>query len=259
MVGVCRDFRPARKSFLGGVSGFGLTAGGKRERTDFDGAGDGTASLSLGASTGVSSSDLGAAVFAGCTSMEAGFTAGVFCTLLASSSVLTSSLSGEEGFNSTAGINEGEGCDSLLSSFAKGSNFEESNFSASSFGESSFGESTFGESRVDLRSATGLSWTSLIGDVGREPSFSPKGVPKGLPLPRSTLPRCCFARLSSAIHAGCCGDAGAIGFGDSGLFSAFSSQLDFVGLNRFDGLEGRSPSSFWSLLLKVEWTDLLRL
>jgi hypothetical protein len=43
-----------------------------------------------------------------------------------------------------------------------------------------------------------------------------------------------------------------MGFGDSGLFMAFSSQLDFVGLNRLDGLDGRSPSSLKSLLLKVE-------
>jgi hypothetical protein len=66
--------------------------------------------------------------------------------------------------------------------------------------------------------------------------------------------------LSSAIHAGCEGDAGASGFGESGLLIAFSSQLDLEGLKRLCGLDGReSPSSLGSLLLNVECTDLLRL
>jgi hypothetical protein len=42
----------------------------------------------------------------------------------------------------------------------------------------------------------------------------------------------CLALLISDIQAGCCGGGGAsFGFGDSGLFSALSNQLDFVGLH----------------------------
>jgi len=51
----------------------------------------------------------------------------------------------------------------------------------------------------------------------------------------------CLALLISDIQAGCCGEGGAsFGFGDSGLFSALSNQLDFVGLHlRVSlGLEG---------------------
>jgi hypothetical protein len=42
----------------------------------------------------------------------------------------------------------------------------------------------------------------------------------------------CLALLISVIQAGCCGGVGtSFGFGDSGLFSALSNQLDFVGLH----------------------------
>ena len=54
-----------------------------------------------------------------------------------------------------------------------------------------------------------------------------------------------------------------MGFGDSGFFSALSSQLDLVGLHRFDGLGGDVSSSGSScgffVGLNVEATDLLRL
>lgn len=58
---------------------------------------------------------------------------------------------------------------------------------------------------------------------------------------RSALPFC-------FIQAGCCGTGvAALGFGDSGLFRALSSQLDFVGLHLlgsmvFEGLEGGGVS-----------------
>jgi hypothetical protein len=55
--------------------------------------------------------------------------------------------------------------------------------------------------------------------------------------PRSTLLRCCLILLISAIQAGCWG-GGSLGFGESGLLSALSSQLDLVGLHRFEGLGG---------------------
>lgn len=41
----------------------------------------------------------------------------------------------------------------------------------------------------------------------------------------------CLALLISAIQLGCEGAAAGFGFGESGLFSALSSQLDFVGLH----------------------------
>jgi hypothetical protein len=47
--------------------------------------------------------------------------------------------------------------------------------------------------------------------------------------------------------------------GESGLFNALSSQLDFVGLHRLDGLGGDVSSWGWSFSLKVDATDLLRL
>lgn len=65
---------------------------------------------------------------------------------------------------------------------------------------------------------------------------------KSLGFPRSTLPRCCFALLSSLIQLGCWAGA-AFGLGDSGLLMAFSSQLDFVGLHRLLGLAGGPFSS----------------
>lgn len=66
-------------------------------------------------------------------------------------------------------------------------------------------------------------------------------------------------RLSSLIHAGCC-DGACWSFGDSGfLFSAFSNQLDLVGLQRFDGLGGDVSSACDWLSLNVDATDLLRL
>lgn len=70
------------------------------------------------------------------------------------------------------------------------------------------------------------------------------------------LPRPVLFLLSSTIHAGCCEEAGLGGnFGESGLLSALSSQLDFVGLQRLgsivlEGLTGRDASSgnpvFWN-------------
>jgi hypothetical protein len=79
-----------------------------------------------------------------------------------------------------------------------------------------------------------------------------------LPLPRSTLLRCCLIRLISAIHAGCAG-GGCLGLGESGLLRALSSQLDFVGLHRFEGLGGDVSSCDCSFSWKDEATDLLRL
>lgn len=64
---------------------------------------------------------------------------------------------------------------------------------------------------------------------------------------RSTLPFC-LALFISAIHAGCCCGGGVgFGLGDSGLFKALSSQLDFVGLHLLgsivlDGLIGTGLS-----------------
>src|SRR4051794_15367819 len=50
----------------------------------------------------------------------------------------------------------------------------------------------------------------------------------------------CFALAISAIQTGCCIGVGVIlGFGDSGLFKALSSQLALVGLHlRFSAFEG---------------------
>jgi hypothetical protein len=105
------------------------------------------------------------------------------------------------------------------------------------------------------RRLTGLSCMSLIGDVRPELDNSAKG----LPLPKSTLLRCCLMRLISAIHAGWAGGA-CFGLGDSGLLSALSNQLDFVGLHRFEGLGGdvSSCDASFSLkvALKVDATDL---
>ena len=53
--------------------------------------------------------------------------------------------------------------------------------------------------------------------------------------PKSTLPLC-FALLISDIHAGCWDGRTGLGFGDSGLFRALSSQLDFVGLHLFESI-----------------------
>jgi hypothetical protein len=84
-----------------------------------------------------------------------------------------------------------------------------------------------------LRRPTGFSCRSLMGDVLPEP----KGSAGEALLPRSTLLRCCLIRLISAIHAGCAG-GGCLNLGESGLLRALSSQLDFVGLHRFEGLGG---------------------
>jgi len=102
-----------------------------------------------------------------------------------------------------------------------------------------------------LRRPTGFNCMSFIGDVRPDPV----GSPNELPLPRSTLLRCCLMRLISAIHAGCAG-ADCFGLGDSGLLSALSSQVDFVGLHRFEGLGGEKSSCSASLSLKVDATDL---
>lgn len=64
--------------------------------------------------------------------------------------------------------------------------------------------------------------------------------------PRSTLPFC-FALAISDIHKGCEGGGTAFGFGEAGLFSALSNQLDFVGLHLlgsavFVGLVGGDAS-----------------
>jgi hypothetical protein len=98
-----------------------------------------------------------------------------------------------------------------------------------------------------LRRPTGLSWTSLMGDVRPDPV----GSPNGLPLPRSTLLRCCLMRLISVIQAGCAGGA-CFALGDSGLLSALSNQLDFVGLHRLEGLGGDVSSCGRSFSLNVE-------
>lgn len=47
--------------------------------------------------------------------------------------------------------------------------------------------------------------------------------------------------------------------GDSGLLRALSSQLDFVGLHRFEGLGGEVSSWAWSRSWTEDATDLLRL
>jgi hypothetical protein len=109
----------------------------------------------------------------------------------------------------------------------------------------------------DLRRLVGFSFTSLIGedlpDVG-----SRGGLWNGLPLPISTLPRCCLMRLISDIQAGWAG-GGCFNLGDSGLFNALSNQLDLLGLHRFDGLGGDVSSGCSLGSLNVEATDLLRL
>lgn len=115
----------------------------------------------------------------------------------------------------------------------------------------SAGSSFLGDS--GRRRPTGLSCISLMGDVRPDPEDSPNG----LPLPRSTLLRCCFMRLISAIHAGWAGGACfGFGLGDSGLLRALSNQLDFVGLHRFEGLGGDVSSCGASFSLKVDATDL---
>ena len=53
----------------------------------------------------------------------------------------------------------------------------------------------------------------------------------------STLARCAFAFAIFAIQSGWLMRAGT-GLGDSGFVIELSSQLDFVGLQRFDGLDG---------------------
>lgn len=84
------------------------------------------------------------------------------------------------------------------------------------------------------------------GDLIRPPMLTSCLLgPEGL-RPRSTLPFC-FALAISDIHAGCEGGGTAFGFGESGLFSALSSQLDFVGLHLlgsavFVGLVGGDAS-----------------
>lgn len=80
------------------------------------------------------------------------------------------------------------------------------------------------------------------GDLIKPPILTSCLGPVVGPRPKSTLPFC-FALLISDIHAGCCGGGTCLGFGDSGLFKALSSQLDFVGLHLlgsmvFDGLLG---------------------
>jgi hypothetical protein len=63
-----------------------------------------------------------------------------------------------------------------------------------------------------------------------------------------------LALFSSTIHAGwLLGGGAGLGFGDSGLFSAVSSQLAFVGLHLlvsivFVGLEGGVIFSSWSFV-----------
>lgn len=104
-----------------------------------------------------------------------------------------------------------------------------------------------------LREVAGLSCRSLMGEVLPEPN----GSAADAFLPRSTLLRCCLMRLISAIHAGCAG-GGCLSLGESGLLSALSNQLDFVGLHRFEGLGGDVSSCSCSRSLYVEWTDLLR-
>jgi hypothetical protein len=104
--------------------------------------------------------------------------------------------------------------------------------------------SFFGTS--NLRRLAGLSCMSLSGDIRPEPNGSAEGLWSGSALPKSTLPRCCLIRLISAIHAGCAG-GGCFSLGESGLLRALSSQLDFVGLHRFEGLGGDVSSCGWSL------------
>ena len=80
--------------------------------------------------------------------------------------------------------------------------------------------------------------------------------------PRSTLLRCCLILLISAIQAGCWG-GGSLGFRESGLLSALSSQLDLVGLHRFEGLGGGEFSvdllSSPNVVVEAAVTDFPRL
>lgn len=123
---------------------------------------------------------------------------------------------------------------------------------------SAAGSSFFGES--GLRRPTGFNCMSLIGEDGRLLLKASPGEPcSGLLLPMSMLPRCCLMRLISAIQAGCAGGGGCFNLGESGLLRALSSQLDFVGLQRLEGLGGEVSSCGWSFSLKVDATDLLRL
>lgn len=80
------------------------------------------------------------------------------------------------------------------------------------------------------------------GDLIKPPMLTSCFGPEVELRPKSKLPFC-FALLISDIQVGCCGGATGLGFGDSGLFRALSSQLDFVGLHLlgsivFDGLLG---------------------
>lgn len=74
----------------------------------------------------------------------------------------------------------------------------------------------------------------------------------------SPLTRCAFAFAMFVIQSGWLLRAG-VGLGESGFVIELSSQLDFVGLQRLDGLEGGEmwPSS--AVVLYVEATDLLLL
>src|SRR5271154_7579141 len=76
-------------------------------------------------------------------------------------------------------------------------------------------------------------------------------------LRRFSEPPLCLAFAIPAIQAGCCGGGGAtLGFGESGLFRALSSQLAFVGLHRrlsinFEGLLGGVVSFLLFLRVSV--------
>jgi hypothetical protein len=219
----CLGFRLALKSFLGGVRDLGFSDG------------SGRASPVRPASDGLRKADAGA-----------------------SSTLLGASLAGAGsslvGMTSSAGLSLGEG--STRCSNSGGTSF----FVVSNL-RGLKGLVTFSRSETDsflgmsnLRRLAGFSWTSLIGDVRPEPN----GSAEGPPLPRSTLLRCCLMRLISAIHAGCAG-GGCLSFGESGLLSALSNQLDLVGLHRFEGEGGDVSSCGSSFAWNDDATDLLRL
>lgn len=243
-----RDFKVARKSFFGGVSGFDFRVAGER---------------------GVSFANRDPEIV-GFVAVVVGGPFGVCGSTLrgAASSVAPSLSAGIDGSVVAMGFGFGDGGTDLSSSKASAPSF----FAVSDFSRRlcklcngfiifwSDGGSALFEGDSDLeRKLTGLNCTSLIGDdLPEAVEKSAGGLCNGLTLPKSTLPRCCFIRLSSLIHAGCCGGA-CCGFGDSGLFSALSNQLDFVGLQRLEGLGGDVSSCGGWPSLKVDAIDLLRL
>ena len=93
---------------------------------------------------------------------------------------------------------------------------------------------------------------SFVGEADLEP---PSSTGFGVLL---LLARSAFAFAMSAIQLGWLLRA-AVGLGESGFVIELSSQLDFVGLQRFDGLDGGEVCASAAARFSVDNTDLLRL